>query len=239
VLALVAVWFGVMFGWVSRRFEQEADVFGIETLPLSDPSADPATHPFARAMERIGTEAGAIREVTGWRHFSIADRVDFIRRYLADDSVRRRYRRSIVTLRTVLLCVIGGFTLTAAAQVPREVSMARSAWEQRSAPDGLALAGLHQALGEPAPAARAQVFAILAGIARMGGRTDEAARWMRESVALGESNPAALAAYGDLLAASGRPLGARLVWESVAAREDADPWLRDRARERLASGPPK
>jgi len=234
VAVLVAVWFGVVFGWVSRRFEQEADVFGIETLPMPDPAADPATHPFARAMERLGSEVGAIREVTGWRHFSIADRVAFVRSYLTDDAVRRSFRRSILVLRTTLLVVVGGFALGAAIQVPGEIAKARQLWETSREPEGNVLLALHGALAESDPARRAQAFfnaAVFATEVRPP-RIDDAARWLRESVALGERAPVVLMAYAGTLEGAGRTAGARLVWDELAANEKLPAQLRELARQK-------
>ena len=234
VVVMVLVWSGVVFGWVSRRFEQEADVFGIETLPLRTPDADPAQHPFARAMQRIGDEVGAIEEVTGWRHFSIADRVKFVRLYLTDETVRRQYRRSIFWLRTTLLCVIGAFGLSAAVQLPNEIRAGLQAWESRSVPANLLLTELHFALDDPVPDRRAGRFFGAAALASAAGRDEDAARWVRESVALAPRASLALLAYASTLERQGRPAGARLVWEEIADREDLDPRLREEARKRAS-----
>lgn len=230
------LWLGVVFGWISRRFEQEADVFGIETVPATDAAADPGAHPFARAMERIGAEVGAIREVTGWRHFSIADRVAFVRRYLTDDSVRRRYRRSIGLLRGTLLLVIAAFGVLTVVRVPGEIGLARRTWEVRSAPESLLLVELHQALGETRGGARAERFAGAALLAAMAGRDEDAARWLREAAAPPRREPVVLAAYAAILEKTGRPLGARMLWEEIAGREDVDPRDREAARARAAGG---
>jgi hypothetical protein len=110
----IAAYFGLLFGLVSRRIEQQADVHGFLTvgLPegesparvLAEPDrhpfleavaegrADPADHPFVRSLDRIAAIMGGIREITGWRHFSIADRVDFLERFARDPGVRERYR---------------------------------------------------------------------------------------------------------------------------------------------------
>ena len=238
-LVFVLVWLGVVFGWISRRFEQEADVFGIDTLPLAPGETDPARHPFAQAMERVGVEAGAIREVTGWRHFSIADRVAFVRSYIADESVRKSWKRSIATLRWTLLLVIGGFAVAAAVRVPVEVRAARAMWEQRAEPQGLLLATLHEGLLTSDPGRRADVFADAAVFAQASGRLDDAARFLRESVALGERKLVVLSAYAIVLETRGRPAGARLVWSEIAARPDADPRLAELARTRAAAGEPR
>jgi STE24 endopeptidase len=232
---LIAAWFGVVFGWVSRRFEQEADVFGIDTLPMSDPSADPATHPFARAMERLGNEVGAIREVTGWRHFSIADRVDFVRRYLSDEAVRRSHRRSILLLRGTLLVVIFGFALSAAVQVPGEIRWAVQAWSARSTTEGLLLQSLHDAVDPPDRSRPAEAFFNAALFAAAANRPDDAVRWMRESVALGDRAPQVLELYAAMLERTGRTAGARLVWEEIAADGNATGNLRELARRKAAA----
>jgi Zn-dependent protease with chaperone function len=236
---IVLVWFGVVFGWLSRRFEQEADVYGVETVPAPGGAESAEAHPFARALERIGEEAGALREVTGWRHFSIADRVEFVRRYLADESVRRAYRRSIVLLRTTLLTVICGFGLAAAVRVPGEVVRALAKWRGLDESGTAVLEGLHASLGAPDAANRARVLAQTAALAARAGRDAEAVRWMREAVALGEREPEALVAYAKLLERTGRPRGAKLVWRSVADDEKAPSALREEARRAIDGGDPR
>lgn len=238
-LALVVVWAGVVFGWVSRRFEQEADVFGIDTLPLPPGETDPSQHPFARAMERIGLEAGGLREVTGWRHFSIADRIAFIRRYVADESVRRAWRRSIGILRGTLILLIATFAVAAGAQVPGEVRAARQMWERKAEPQGLLLAKLNEALAAEQSQIRAKLFADAALFAQAAGRPDDAARFLRESVALGDRRPELLAAYAIVLESRGHPAGARLVWAEIAASPGAPPAAAAEARSRAAAREPR
>ncbi len=228
------LWLGVVFGWISRRFEQEADVFGIDTVPAPPGVTDPGAHPFARAMERIGSEVGAIREVTGWRHFSIADRVTFVRQYLTDDAVRRRYRRSIGLLRGTLLLVIAGFALFVVVRVPGEIAYARRAWAAASAPEGLMLAELHRALAQPTDESRARTLFLAAGLAAMAGREEDSARWLREAAASPRREPDLLILYAQMLERTGRPLGARLLWEEIAGRADVGPEIRESARTRAA-----
>lgn len=235
-VALVVVWLGIVFGWISRRFEQEADVYGVETLASPESGADPAAHPFARAMSRIGEHVGAVREITGWRHFSIADRVAFVHRYLAEPEVRAKWRRSIRLLRGTLLLLIGGFALAAAVRVPGELRRAMRQWEDAGDPAGLALLQLNQALEARDPETRAGWFlqaGIMAGMAR---RHDESLRWLREAVALDAGNLPALVAYAGALETSARAAGARTVWSRVAGHPDAPAELRSfaasRSRER-------
>ena len=225
-LLVVLVWLGFVFGWVSRRFEQEADVFGIETLPPArrdDGSpAPPEEHPFARALERIAAAAGGIREMTGWRHFSIAQRVEFVRQYLADGDVRRTYRRHILLLRGVLLAAIAVTGTFAVARFPFDVREARS---RRM------LVELDAALAATDPAERAASFARAADAARSAGRTDDALRWYGAAAALGCA-PEVLLEWAECLDLAGLPLGAAAACEDLAAREDASAGLRRVAAER-------
>lgn len=57
------------FGWMSRRFELDADLYSVELL--GDPEA------MIGALERVGGPHGRSRK--SWRHFSTGRRVDFLR----------------------------------------------------------------------------------------------------------------------------------------------------------------
>ena len=238
-IALMVIWLGVVFGWVSRRFEQEADVWGVETLPPpTGPGAPPpgALHPFARALDRIGHEVGGIREMTGWRHFSIADRVEFVQRYVTDPAVRRSYQRGILVLRGTLLSVIFGIGALAVARLAAEI---RETPPDRQ-PD--MLVALDQALRATDPRARAGGLLVAATMAHEVDRRDDAVRWLREVVALGAGDPGVLSFYAAELEATGRPLGARVAWQRVADDSRAPEQLREFARGKgrsLDTTPPK
>jgi Zn-dependent protease with chaperone function len=75
VLAVFAVWYAA-FGWLSRRFELEADLWSLEVT--RDPDA------MAAALERVGSPHG--RRST-WRHFGTEERVAFLRRAAMDPTV--------------------------------------------------------------------------------------------------------------------------------------------------------
>ncbi|MCI0343000.1 MAG: M48 family metalloprotease [Planctomycetales bacterium] len=84
--ALVAgFWFG-LFGWLSRRFEREADLDGAEG------AGDAET--MARALERVASIGGIPRERFSWRHGSIAARVTAVRASGLDPAVRARHARA-------------------------------------------------------------------------------------------------------------------------------------------------
>jgi len=83
VLAAVGAWL-LAFGFASRRFELEADLYCLDLL--GDAS------PLIRALEKVG---GRFRDVASWRHFSTAERVRFLERAMHDAAVGQGLRRSL------------------------------------------------------------------------------------------------------------------------------------------------
>ena len=79
-LGTLGLWW-IGFGWLSRRCELEADLFGVELL--GDPGA------MASALERVG---GRLRDVAGWRHFSTSSRVRFLWRAWREPDFARRFQ---------------------------------------------------------------------------------------------------------------------------------------------------
>ena len=253
-LLMVMAWIGVVFGWISRRFEQEADVFGIDTIPFEaaaagealDDTPTPAQtgaaeHPFARALERIADETGGIRELTGWRHFSIADRIEFVEAYLSDADVRARYRRSIGLLRGTLLTIILGFALLAALRVPGELAAAPEIWRAARDPSSRISSQVLQSLQNalvplPGPV-RARSFLLAAQAAEQAGHADTGLRWLRSATTLSPADPYVLAAYASALAAADRPLGAEVAWRDLLALSDAPEELREQALAALPDEP--
>lgn len=85
LLAAVVAWL-LVFGYVSRRFELEADLFCLDLL--GDASA------LIAALEKVG---GHFRDVASWRHFSTADRARFLADATTDPSVGLRLQKTLRT----------------------------------------------------------------------------------------------------------------------------------------------
>jgi Zn-dependent protease with chaperone function len=83
LLAALVVWI-VAFGFASRRFELEADLYCLDLL--GDVSA------LIRALEKVG---GQFRDVASWRHFSTAERVSFLEQAALDPTVGEKLRRGL------------------------------------------------------------------------------------------------------------------------------------------------
>lgn len=99
LLGFLAAWFAG-FTWLSRRCELQADLHALDLLG--------ETHTLIAALERVG---GRLRDVAGWRHFSIAERVRFLEHAQADPSVAQRLHstiRAASVLGSVLLVIALG-----------------------------------------------------------------------------------------------------------------------------------
>ncbi len=130
LLTMVVIW-GLGFGFVSQRFERQADLFGARCVsaktdelcvtpctvhgnPIPNtgqPSGVCATGVdiFASALDTVARINGVPRTEWSWRHSSIANRVTFLKSVAGDPGQLRRFERSIFWIKTILIatCVVG------------------------------------------------------------------------------------------------------------------------------------
>jgi Zn-dependent protease with chaperone function len=103
--------FFLFFGWMSRRFETEADIFAVQTLDR--PESFPA------ALKAVGLHAGVLSRRGGLRHFGIGKRVGLLNRYQSEPEFRDAFDRLLRRCRqTILLLALLG-VLTIVMRGPR------------------------------------------------------------------------------------------------------------------------
>lgn len=118
---LLIIWlFG--FGWLSRRFERQADLFGVRCI-TPDVEACLAWCPvhgarqtsgicvtaaniFGRTLSKIASLNGIPRRAPSWRHGSIESRCRLIEHLVAEPTALSRFDRSLIRLK------LGLFLLT-------------------------------------------------------------------------------------------------------------------------------
>ena len=123
---LLAFKWAVIFGWVSRRFERQADVHGARTLTLSGlPCAQPcqlhseggaanpttrnaplcatAAHVFSQALHEVAVLNGIQPEARSWRHSSIGSRARFLQRLAQEPQTQRRFQRGVLLTQIAIL----------------------------------------------------------------------------------------------------------------------------------------
>ena len=125
MLLLLGLYFWLLFGYLSRRFERQADVYGSKVVSCEQPGCPPHVDldvespadgrnrpglPLCRMGLRTFSEALAIvAQCNGielgrrsWRHGSIANRIKFLERLENDPASEQRFQRDLGWFRVVL-----------------------------------------------------------------------------------------------------------------------------------------
>lgn len=111
-----ALFWGLGFGWVSRRFERQADLHGARCVTpepgechtscavhldaatiCNEPGrvCSTAAALFASALDRVATLNGIPTEEKSWRHSSIGSRIRFLTSLAGDPSLTMRFERTL------------------------------------------------------------------------------------------------------------------------------------------------
>ncbi len=129
VLAILGVYFWFVFGYLSRRFERQADVFGSRVVsceagdcpPHLDPDREPwdpsdaraglplcrgGLRTFAQALAIVAQFNGIDFDRPSWRHGSIAYRIRFLEQLEREPGGERRFEREVLGLRILLAIVM-------------------------------------------------------------------------------------------------------------------------------------
>ena len=133
--AVLLVKWSIVFGWISRTFERQADLFGVRTLELSglpcatpcathapavtvaaggDPICRTAAHVFADALYDVAALNGIPPQAPSWRHGSIATRANVLQAYAADPQQTAQFERRVVRLKLGILAATALSTAAAA-----------------------------------------------------------------------------------------------------------------------------
>lgn len=141
-LGLIALFWGVVFGWLSRRFERQADVCGVRCVSPTDvPCGDacgvhpvdgrePARgHPlcvagakvFVTALDQVAILNGIPQEERSWRHSSIASRMRFLMAQAGDPALAGAFHKLIRNIkRTLWTLTVVGLIVTVTYSLWRE-----------------------------------------------------------------------------------------------------------------------
>lgn len=129
---LLLPYFILVFGFLSRRFERQADIYGSRAAseiirhehgPNSEfetESGEPVARSdkcmavtpqgvavFIAALDRVCDSNGATRKLWSWRHGSIAHRIEFLEKISHSPELADRYDRKLLLLRWILGIAIG------------------------------------------------------------------------------------------------------------------------------------
>jgi STE24 endopeptidase len=126
-LGFAAAYFLVIFGYLSRRFERQADIFGcrvvscgrgdcpphpdVNALPDPGPGTPEALCPvgigiFIEALSSVAMLNGMEPRAPSWRHGSIARRISFLRELEGRPEAERRFQARLAGLRLAVGLVL-------------------------------------------------------------------------------------------------------------------------------------
>jgi Zn-dependent protease with chaperone function len=123
VAALLAYIF-VVFGYLSRRCERQADIFGCRAVSCADPDCaghdpdalkGPGLCPtgiriFIRALEKVAHVNGISKDRPGflqsWQHSTIARRVEFLQTLLREPDLEPQFQRRVALVKLGLLALL-------------------------------------------------------------------------------------------------------------------------------------
>ena len=95
---LMIIYFRFVFGFFMRNFERQADIQVF--------SAMESCWPLVRVLEKIAWLAGGIRDLPCWHHFSIAQRVDFLKQCQENHSYIRKHNLKVYRCLALYLVIV-------------------------------------------------------------------------------------------------------------------------------------
>jgi Zn-dependent protease with chaperone function len=113
LMGLLGGYIFVVFGFVSRRCERQADIFGCRTVSCAV---------FIAALEKVAWLNGISRDRPGWlsswQHSTIARRVEFLERMSADPALEPRFQRRVRLIKLALLLGLAAAIVALVVWVP-------------------------------------------------------------------------------------------------------------------------
>jgi Zn-dependent protease with chaperone function len=133
LLGILAGYVFLVFGFLSRRCERQADIYGCRAVSCAVPSCSghdssavlvprgrglcgTGIQHFISALEKVARVNGISRDRPGWLsswlHSTIARRVEFLQRMSSDPRVERRFQRRVALVKWALLLGLGAVFIT-------------------------------------------------------------------------------------------------------------------------------
>ncbi len=135
---LLAFKWTVLFAWISRQFERQADLFGVDTLVRSGiecsvpcavhapgpdgpsrgrPVCRTAAHVFGETLYDVARLNGIAPESGSWRHGSIASRATLLLKFADDPAAAAAFERRLRVMKVLILLAALVLAAWAAAEL--------------------------------------------------------------------------------------------------------------------------
>ncbi len=104
LLAAMAIYALLVFGYYSRLLEHQADLFGCRALTPAPQRTSVET--FTSALEKLAAAAGVGRNARGWQHASIARRIDFLHQLSRSPNRELHFHRRVRLLGILMIGIV-------------------------------------------------------------------------------------------------------------------------------------
>ena len=84
---IIAVYFRFVFGYFSRLFKRQADLYGVQLgIPIEH---------MIRALDDVAIATGYTHSVPNWHHHSLQERIDFLQAVIQDPTLVEKHNRRV------------------------------------------------------------------------------------------------------------------------------------------------
>lgn len=99
MIGLFVIYFRYLFGYFMRNFERQADLFAFEMMRTA--------RPLISTFEKITQTSGQSPDRPNWHHFSITERIQFLKKIEAGPSLMARHHQKIKkSMAAYLVCLL-------------------------------------------------------------------------------------------------------------------------------------
>ncbi len=212
IIVLLVVYFRFIFGFFLRSSERQADIYAMRLI--GDPSG------LISSLGKIAMFSGQIEDLPSWHHYSIRQRIDFLRASHLDGNLINRHDRRLYGWALVfMIAVLALFAVNTTVSNTTTVKQWRTDLEMSSIEHSLRLEP-----GNPG------LLAAYGGMLLDAHRIREAESTLRKALALAPDNARILNNLAWLYATSPPPFlnpGVALELASKAVQIDPDPSIMD------------
>ncbi len=122
-VVLVVFYWRVVFGFLSRRFERQADVASCELVG--------SPRPLMSALEKLARASGGSRTAGNWRHYSVAQRVAYLARFGFDGEALKEYHSYVRLVKGAAVVMVVLLAVTLAQKGEISLSQGPEATERK------------------------------------------------------------------------------------------------------------
>ncbi len=173
LLLFVIIYFRLIFGVYIRHFERQADIYCLESLGTAEG--------LIRSLQKIALLSGHTEHLPSWHHYSIAERIDFLRAATTNPKLIEKHHRQVkyflgIYLFIVLILIVFFLVL------PKQKLETKASFNLVKA--NLAAQGINLP--------KAEIFNLVGDIALKKGKEKEAIRYYEKALSLDPENTKAL-----------------------------------------------